>query len=174
MHIYESKLKFIRTFAIGYLVTILSANSGFKVVLWCSRDWSLSLIVPVFYLLLQCKDACSPAVYIKVVQHAVIRYLPSKDVSGAEIHLRLLSQYGDNALMRRNVYVWIEKFNSERTSVTDEEGNESPATSTTDAKIERARAYYHWRESIFYAKFGPLLFVPPLNHTVCEAAMFAL
>lgn len=76
----------------------------------------------------------------------MIRYLSSKVVSGAEIHLRLLSQYGDSALMRRNMYEWIGKFKNGRASMTHEVARR-PTTCTTDAKIQQAREMVtaNWR-----------------------------
>ena len=50
-------------------------------------------------------------------QRAMIRFLLSEGVSGAEIHRRLLSQYKDSTLHRTSVYKWIEKFKIGRTSV---------------------------------------------------------
>ena len=79
------------------------------------------------------------AVCTKEEQRAVIRFLCSKGVPGAEIHRRLSTQYGDSALPRRSVYEWIEKFKSGRTNVTHEEGAGRPSTSTTNEKIQQAR-----------------------------------
>jgi len=62
------------------------------------------------------------AVGTKEEQRAVIRFLCSEGVPGAEVNRRLSTQYGDNALPRRRVYEWIEKFKSGRTNVTHEEG----------------------------------------------------
>jgi hypothetical protein len=71
-------------------------------------------------------------------QGAVIRFLWSEGVSGAEIYRRLSAQYGDSALLRRSVYEWIKKFKSGRTSMMYEEGAGHPSTSTTDKKIQQA------------------------------------
>ena len=79
------------------------------------------------------------AVCTKEEQRAVIRFLWSEGVPGAEIHRRLSTQYGDNALPRRRGYEWIEKCKSGRTSVTHEEGAGRPSTSTTDKMIQQAR-----------------------------------
>ena len=72
-------------------------------------------------------------------QRAVLRFLLSEGVSGAEIHRRLVSQFKDNALHRANVYRWIDKFKSGRTSVTPKQGAGRPSTSTTDEKIQQAQ-----------------------------------
>ena len=69
----------------------------------------------------------------------MIRFLWSEGVSGAEIHRRLSTQYGDSVLPRRSVYEWIETFKSGRTSVKHEEGAGSPSTSTTDEMTQQAR-----------------------------------
>ena len=78
------------------------------------------------------------AVCTKEEKRAVIRFLWSEGVPGAEIHRRLSTQYGDSALPRRSVYEWIEKFISGRTNVTHEEGAGRPSTSNND-KIQQAR-----------------------------------
>ena len=49
-------------------------------------------------------------------QRSVIRFLWAEGVKGAEIHARLCTQYGNNALPRRSVYEWIEMFENGRTS----------------------------------------------------------
>jgi hypothetical protein len=78
------------------------------------------------------------AVCTKEEQRAVIRILWSEGVSGAEIHRRLSTQYGNSALPHRSVYESIEKIKSGRTSVTHEEGARRPST-TTDEKIQQTR-----------------------------------
>jgi len=79
------------------------------------------------------------AVCTKEEQSAVIRFLWSEGVPGAEINRRLSTQYGDSVLPRRSVYEWIEMFKSGRTNVTHEEEAGRPSTSTTDEKIQQAR-----------------------------------
>jgi len=79
------------------------------------------------------------AVCTKEGQRAVIPFLCSEGVSGAEIHRRLSIQYGDSALPHRSVYELIEQFKIGRTNVTHEEGAGRPSTSTTDEKIQQAR-----------------------------------
>ena len=75
----------------------------------------------------------------KEEQRAVIRFLCSEGVPGAEIHRRLSTQYGDSALPRRSVYEWIKKFKTGRTNMTHEEGAGRLSTSTTDEKIQQAQ-----------------------------------
>jgi len=95
------------------------------------------------------------AVCTKEEQRAVIRFLWSEGVPGAEIHRRLSTQYGDSALPRRSVYEWIEEFKSSRRSVTHKEGAGRPSTSTTDEMIQQARdgtgkpASCHRRGNVF-------------------------
>ena len=72
-------------------------------------------------------------------QRAVVRFLWSEGSPGAEIHKRLLAQYGDNALSKRTVYEWIEKFKSGRTNVKHAEGAERPSTSSSKEKTEQAQ-----------------------------------
>ena len=79
------------------------------------------------------------AVCTKEEQRAVIPFLCSENVSGAEIHRRLSTQHGDSVLPHISVYEWIEKFKSGRTNVTHEETAGCPSTSTTDEKIQQAR-----------------------------------
>jgi hypothetical protein len=51
-------------------------------------------------------------------QRSVIRFLWAEGVKGAEIHARLCTQYGNNALPRRSsVYEWIEMFENGRTRI---------------------------------------------------------
>ena len=73
-------------------------------------------------------------------QRAVVRFLWSENVSGAEIHRRLQTQYGNNNCMsRRSVYEWIEKFKDGRTSVKHQEGAGRPRTSTGLENVDRAK-----------------------------------
>ena len=87
--------------------------------------------------------AAPVAVCTKEEQRAVIRFLWSEGVPGAEIHRRLSTQHGDSALSRRSVYEWIEKFKSGRTNVTHEEGAGRPSTSTTDEKFSKLDPLIH-------------------------------
>ena len=59
-------------------------------------------------------------------QLAVVPFLSSEGSSGAEIYKRLFAQYGDNALSKRTVHEWIEKFKSGRTSVKHAKGAGRP------------------------------------------------
>lgn len=73
------------------------------------------------------------AVCTKEKQRVVIRFLWLEDVSGAEIHGRLLAQYRVEVF--KSV---IEKFKSVGTSVTHAEEAGRPSASTTDEKIQQA------------------------------------
>lgn len=53
----------------------------------------------------------------KEEQRAVIRFLLAEGVSDADIHRRLLAQYGDSVISRCDVYKWIDKFKTGWTSV---------------------------------------------------------
>lgn len=57
----------------------------------------------------------------KEEQRAVIRVLWLECVSGAAIHQRLSTQYGNSVWQQRSVFEWIEKFKNGRTNVTHEE-----------------------------------------------------
>lgn len=90
-------------------------------------------------------------VYPKDEQRAVVRYLWSESVSDSDIHGRLLTHYGDSALLRKSIYACREKFKSAGKSVTYEEGTGHPSNSTTDENIQPARKrvrvnrrYHRW------------------------------
>ena len=53
---------------------------------------------------------------------------------GAENHKRLLAQYGDNALSKKTVYEWTEKFKTGRTSVKHAKGGGRSSTYTSEEK----------------------------------------
>ena len=81
------------------------------------------------------------SVCIKEEQRSVIRFPWAEGVKGAESHAHLCTQYGENALpRRRSVYEWIEMFKNGRTSVMNAKCSGRPSTSTTDEKLEEARA----------------------------------
>jgi len=61
----------------------------------------------------------------------------AEGVPGVQIHLRMCAQYGDKVLSLRIVYEWIEMFENGRTSVTDAERSERPATARTTRNEER-------------------------------------
>jgi len=69
-------------------------------------------------------------------EHSVIYFLWSEIVSGAEIHCRLLAQYGNSVLPQHSVCEWIEQFRNGHISVPHEEGSRHPSTATTDNDIE--------------------------------------
>jgi hypothetical protein len=69
----------------------------------------------------------------KEEQRSVIHFLWAAGVPGAQIHLRMCAQYGDNVLSHRIVYEWTEMFKKGRTSVTDAERSGRQATATTSS-----------------------------------------
>ena len=69
----------------------------------------------------------------------MVRFLWSKGSPGAEIHKRLLAQYGDNALSKKTVHERTEKFKSGQTSVKHAEGAGRPSTFTSEEKTEQAQ-----------------------------------
>lgn len=80
----------------------------------------------------------------KEEQRAPIRFLWSEGASEAEIHQRLLAQYGNSVLPQRSVYEWIEKFKNGRKSVAHGAGQ--PSTATND-NTECARHVVLWQTS---------------------------
>jgi hypothetical protein len=50
-------------------------------------------------------------------QRAVVRSLWAEGVKFAEIHCRMLAQYGVRTVHQREIYEWIERFKEGRTSV---------------------------------------------------------
>jgi hypothetical protein len=75
----------------------------------------------------------------KKKQRSVIGFLWAEGVPGGQIHQRVCSQYGDNALFRTIGYEWIEMFENGRKSVTDAERSGHPTTATMAQNKERAR-----------------------------------
>ena len=67
----------------------------------------------------------------------MVRFLWSEGSSGAEIHKQLFAPCGDNALSKRAIHEWIEKFKSGRRSVKHAEGAGRPSTSTSEEKTEQ-------------------------------------
>jgi hypothetical protein len=53
-------------------------------------------------------------------QHTVVRFLWAEGVKSAEIHCRMLAQYGARTMHQQKIYEWIERFKEGRTSVMDE------------------------------------------------------
>jgi hypothetical protein len=43
-------------------------------------------------------------------QRAVVRFLWAEGVKSAEIHRRMLAQYGARTMHQRNIYEWTERF----------------------------------------------------------------
>jgi nicotinamide riboside kinase len=53
-------------------------------------------------------------------QRAIVHFLWAGGVKFAEIHRRMLAQYGARTTHQRKIYEWIERFKEGRKSVTDE------------------------------------------------------
>lgn len=66
-------------------------------------------------------------------QRAVIRFLESEGVKPAEIHRRMLVQYGSACIHRRNVYKWAQEFRQGRNSIVDSSRCGRPTVVATDA-----------------------------------------
>jgi hypothetical protein len=53
-------------------------------------------------------------------QPTVVCFLWPEGVKTAEIHRRILAEYGARTMQQRKISEWTERFNEGRTSVTDE------------------------------------------------------
>jgi hypothetical protein len=76
-----------------------------------------------------------------------MRFLWAEGVKSAEIHCRMLAQYGARIRHQRNIYKWIERFKEGRTSVTDGSLPGRPSTSHTGQHVQRVDAFireYQW------------------------------
>jgi transposase len=73
-------------------------------------------------------------------QRAVVLFLWAVVVKSAEIHRRMLAQYGARTMHQQKIYEWIEHFKEGRTSVTDESRPGRPSKSRTDQHIQRVDA----------------------------------
>jgi len=51
--------------------------------------------------------------------------------------LMLVQVYGDSAMKKTAVYMWVKRFCEGRESVTDEEGSRRPATNRTEKNIAK-------------------------------------
>jgi len=49
------------------------------------------------------------------------KFLWSQGVKPSKTQRRMLPQYGENYIMQRNVYQWVERFQSSRTNIIDED-----------------------------------------------------
>lgn len=72
---------------------------------------------------------------IVVEQCAEIRFLRSVGIKLAEIHKRMLVQYGETGIMQRKLYRWVERFHCGKTSITEKD--HCSATSLTVDNVER-------------------------------------
>ena len=53
-------------------------------------------------------------------QRVIVWFLCAEGVKPVEIQRHMLAQYGQSTMSQRKVYVWVERFKSGRTCVTDE------------------------------------------------------
>jgi len=71
-------------------------------------------------------------------QRGVVRFLWAEGMKPAEIHRRMLAEYGQSTMSQRKVYEWVERFKLGRTLVTNEGRSGRPSTSRTqDHKSSR-------------------------------------
>ena len=76
-------------------------------------------------------------------QRTNIKFLVKLGKSGNEIREMLVQVYGDNAMKKTAVYMWVKRFSEGRESVTDEERSGRPATSRTEENIIKVRQIVH-------------------------------
>jgi transposase len=65
-------------------------------------------------------------------QRAVVLFLWAEGVKSAEIHRRMMAQYGARTMHQRKIYQWMERFKEGRTSLTNESRPGRPSTSRMD------------------------------------------
>ena len=74
---------------------------------------------------------------LELEQRTNIKFLVRLGKSGNEIREMLLQVYGDNAMEKTAVYMWVKCFSEGRESVTDEKRSGQPATSRTEENIAK-------------------------------------
>jgi hypothetical protein len=75
-----------------------------------------------------------------VEQCVVIWFLWSEGIRPSEIHWRMLGQYGEDCIMQRKVYQWVEGFQTDRTSIIDKGHLGHLTTSWTVDSVEWVNA----------------------------------
>jgi transposase len=90
----------------------------------------------------ECRNMAVPFIHYTIEeQRAVVRFLwERRAAKSAEIHRRMLAQYGARTMHQRKIYEWIERFKEGRTNVTDESRPGRPSTSHMDQHIQRVDA----------------------------------
>jgi len=73
-------------------------------------------------------------------QRGVVRFLWAEGVKPVETHCRKLAQYGQSTMSQRKFYVWVERFKSGRTRVTDEDRFGRPSSSRTQDHMSSRKA----------------------------------
>ncbi|CAN7988824.1 unnamed protein product, partial [Ixodes hexagonus] len=83
-------------------------------------------------------------------QRSVIRFLGAEGEKPADIHRRMLKQYGYGCISLRQVYEWHKKFQSGASSLTDAPRSGRAHTSTTPDAISVVERLIHrnWRVTI--------------------------
>jgi len=80
-------------------------------------------------------------------QRGVVRFLWAEGVKPVEIHRRMLAQYGQSTMSKRNVCEWVERFKSGRTRVTDKGPSGWPSTSRS-GKASSPQEYRNYLNDI--------------------------
>lgn len=73
-------------------------------------------------------------------QRAVIRFFNAEGLSGAEIHSRMSKVYGSKCMNSRNVYKWMERFNTGHETVVDRKRSGRPVTASTPSTVSRVES----------------------------------
>ena len=73
-------------------------------------------------------------------QRGLVRFLWAEGAKPVEIHRRMLAQYGQSTLSQRKVYVWVKRFKSGGTRVTDEGRSGRPSKSRS-RKVSSPQEY---------------------------------
>jgi transposase len=91
-------------------------------------------------------------------QFAVVCFLWAEGVKSAEIHRRMLAQYGACTMHQQKNYEWIGRFKEGRTIVTDESRPGRPSTSRTDQRIQRVDASIREDRQLTFARVAQVRF----------------
>jgi hypothetical protein len=90
-------------------------------------------------------------------QLAEVCFLWGEVVKSAEIHHRMLTQYGAHAMHQQKIYKWLERFKEGRTSVMDESQPGHPSTSRTDQHIQRVDALIREDRQLTLARVADIM-----------------
>jgi hypothetical protein len=93
-----------------------------------------------------------------IERRAVIRFLWAEGVRSADTHRRMLAQYSSvDFVSPRKVYIWVARFKSGRTSVSDKARLGHLSTSHTQHHINRANALIREDEEIAVSEVAEML-----------------